>query len=82
MATGSGRTHGPGQICWRVVVGGSSPLAPAGLNLSADARFAIRRQCRLSDLCAALSPGLSRGLTRLEGVNAFTAFKSHSRGRR
>ena len=59
---------------------GSTPLAPAGLILSADARAVVHRQHYLSDLCRALSQGLYQGLTGLEGVNKFTAVKAHSRG--
>lgn len=61
-------------------VRGSTPLAPVGLILSADARPALRRQHYLSDLSGPLSQGLHQGLTGLGGVNTFTAVKAHSRG--
>lgn len=57
-------------------VWGSTPLAPAGLILSTDARLAIRRQRCRSDLCGAASRGFYQGLTGLEGVNKFTAVKA------
>lgn len=61
-------------------VQGSTPLAPAGLILSADARPAVRRQHYLSDLLKELRTWLHLGLTGLEGVNKFRAVKAHSRG--
>lgn len=66
---------------WAADVRGSTPLAPAGLILSTDARPALRRQHYRSDLCRPLSHRFHQGSTGLEGVNTFTAVKAHSRGR-
>lgn len=57
----------------------STPLAPAGLILSTDARPALCRQHYLSDLCRPHLKGLTQGLTELEGVNTFAAVKALSR---
>lgn len=61
-------------------VEGSIPLAPAWLILISDARPTIHRQHYLSDLCGISSQGVYQGLTGLEGVNKFTAVKTHSGG--
>lgn len=54
----------------------STPLSPAGLHWSADARPALHGQHYLSDLCRSLLQGFHQGLTGLGGVNMVAAVKA------
>jgi len=68
-----------GHMVLSANVAGSTPLAPAELILSTDARPALSGQHYLSDLCRPLSQAFYQASAGLGGVNTPTAVKTYSR---